>query len=76
MSEKAITIWRFEDAPEMYQRLSTNGGDEDWIVVYPEGEDENTMREIDMKVVERLTVCDYDMYTAEDGRRIAITCHA
>ena len=30
-----IKIYRFEDAPEELKMLSTNGGDEDWIVIIP-----------------------------------------
>lgn len=26
-----IRIWQFQDAPEQYRALSTNGGDEDWV---------------------------------------------
>ena len=36
-SENTIKIWRFEDAPIKYQQLSTNGGDEDWVVEIPTG---------------------------------------
>lgn len=34
MSEP-ILVWRFDDAPEEYQRLSVHGGDEDWLAVLP-----------------------------------------
>jgi len=37
MSDKMIKVWRFEDAPAEYQALSTNGGDEDWVVFVPDG---------------------------------------
>ena len=30
-----IKIWKFSDAPFKYQRLSTNGGDEDYVAVIP-----------------------------------------
>lgn len=30
-----IKVWRFEDAPEEYRKLSTNGGDEDWLALIP-----------------------------------------
>ena len=30
-----IYVWRFYDAPEEYRRLSTNGGDENWLVLIP-----------------------------------------
>lgn len=32
-NDPLIKIWRFKDAPEIYRNLSTNGGDEDWVVV-------------------------------------------
>jgi hypothetical protein len=32
-----IRVWEFKDAPVYFRRLSTNGGDEDWIVVVPPG---------------------------------------
>ena len=34
---RAILIWRFEDAPEHFQLLSQNGGDEDYIAFVPDG---------------------------------------
>ena len=33
--KKAIIIWKFEDAPKVYQDHSQNGGDEDWIAFIP-----------------------------------------
>lgn len=30
-----IRVWRFHDAPEELQALSTNGGDEDWLALIP-----------------------------------------
>jgi hypothetical protein len=35
MEKEPIKIWRFEDAPKEYQKLSTNGGDEDWLALMP-----------------------------------------
>lgn len=36
MTEKSpILLWRFEDAPDELQKLSTNGGDEDWLAEIP-----------------------------------------
>ena len=32
-----IKIYRFDDAPQHLKDLSTNGGDEDWIAVLPQG---------------------------------------
>jgi len=36
MSDTFIKVWRFDDAPEEYQDLSNNGGDEDWIAFVPD----------------------------------------
>lgn len=30
-----ILVWRFHEAPKAFQALSTNGGDEDWVVFVP-----------------------------------------
>lgn len=30
-----ITIWRYQDAPKYLQKLSTHGGDEDWLAIIP-----------------------------------------
>ena len=35
MNDMMIKVWRFEDAPQEYRDLSTNGGDEDWIAFVP-----------------------------------------
>ena len=32
---KMILVWAFEDAPEAFKALSTNGGDEDWLALVP-----------------------------------------
>ncbi len=37
MLERMIKVWRFEDAPESYRRLSDHGGDEDWLAFVPDG---------------------------------------
>lgn len=38
---KAIQVWRWEDAPEHLKKLSDNGGDEDWVALVPFGLDES-----------------------------------
>jgi hypothetical protein len=38
-----IWIYPFKDAPEVYSNLSTNGGDEDYIVV---GHNQNLVKEV------------------------------
>jgi hypothetical protein len=32
----AILVWKFHEAPERYQKLSTHGGDEDWLAYIPD----------------------------------------
>jgi len=32
---RAILVWRFHEAPSEYQKLSTHGGDEDWLAYVP-----------------------------------------
>ncbi len=32
----AIILWRFEDAPAYLRKLSTHGGDEDWLAIIPD----------------------------------------
>jgi len=34
--DKTIRIWRFYDAPQEYQGLSTYYGDEDWVAFVPD----------------------------------------
>ncbi len=33
---RTIMVWRFEDAPDEFRRLSDHGGDEDWLAYVPE----------------------------------------
>lgn len=35
MNPLPCTVWRFHDAPQELRDLSTNGGDEDWLVEVP-----------------------------------------
>lgn len=73
--EAVISIWRFDDAPIEMQRMSTNGGDEDWIILFPVGMTEDNMPWEFDKMVRAMAVCDADYHTI-DGRLFAITCHA
>jgi len=36
---RPIRVWRFDEAPWKYRRLSQNGGDEDWVAFVPGGEE-------------------------------------
>lgn len=31
-----IKVWAFDEAPKKYQKLSNNGGDEDWVAFVPD----------------------------------------
>ncbi len=33
--QEPIRVWRFHDAPIELQHVSTNGGDEDWLMEIP-----------------------------------------
>lgn len=35
IDDVAITVWRWEDAPDDLRYLSNHGGDEDWVAVVP-----------------------------------------
>ena len=37
MINNFIKIWKFEDAPKKYQKLSPHEGDENYIAFVPEG---------------------------------------
>lgn len=32
-------VWRFDQAPDLFKKLSKNGGDEDWVVLVFTGDD-------------------------------------
>lgn len=34
-TDKAIIVWRWEDAPKPYRAKSDHGGDEDWVAFIP-----------------------------------------
>lgn len=74
-----ILVYRFHDAPVEYQNLSTNGGDEDEVIVIPKGVQGNDANEMMPLAVQRMTgwgdhVSD-DVMTP-NGDRVIITCHA
>jgi len=34
---KSIKVWQFYDAPKRYQKVASQGGDEDWLAFVPYG---------------------------------------
>jgi hypothetical protein len=88
--ENAILIWNWELAPQEYKDLSTNGGDEDWVVFINNNnlEDYNieqyaTENDYNEPVtkwsipnwMEKLGACDVDVYEYKDGL-VIIGSHA
>lgn len=69
--DNKVELWAFQQAPEEWRRLSSNGGDEDFIVVAQPGNEAFAE-----SVAERLEVCDKEKVTLPDGRTAWITCHA
>jgi len=71
--DRMIKIWKFEDAPMEYQKLSTNGGDEDWIAFIPK---ELAGEYIGfLEVGNEFAVCNKEEYRV-DGGIIIIGSHA
>lgn len=69
---KTIQVWRFKDAPEEYRKLSTNGGDEDWVAFVPD-----TLKDdwIGWMESPSFGCCCVDEYPIQGGI-IRIGCHA
>lgn len=71
-----MTVWRFEDAPEEYQKLSTNGGDEDWLVLIPAQIVDKIFYYEDMPYwMEKMGCCSVDKYPLENGDIVVIGAH-
>lgn len=72
-----IKIWKFEDAPIEYQKLSDNGGDEDWLAYIPKsflGEFFDAPP--NFIVGEAFGRCSTNYYALENKDIIAIGCHS
>lgn len=71
--DKMIRVWRWEDAPEEYRKLSTAGGDEDWVAVLPA-----VMKDQHIGWLEgdAFGACDVDTYELPDGRVVKIGAHS
>lgn len=68
-----IRVWSFGDAPEPLQRLSTNGGDEDWLAWVPP-----TLADAHIAWLESgpFGSCTIDRYGLPDGTVVYIGSHA
>lgn len=67
-----IRIWPFGGAPPEFEKLSSNGGDEDWVAHVPAG------MEIPGFLEEggRFGCCAVDTTRLADGSHVLIGCHA
>lgn len=70
-----VLLWPFQQAPEVFRRLSQNGGDEDWIAFVPCPR----RRDVDLDLLfgegTRFGVCCVDKYPVGRGE-IWIGCHS
>ena len=66
-----IKVWEFDDAPPHLRDLSTNGGDEDWLVLIPAGRTRPHWTEVSPFVV-----CGVDEHHQPDGSLVLIAYHA
>ena len=78
MSKNPIQVYPWDKAPEELKELSTNGGDEDWIIV-----GDSDQGDYVQMLAERLQVCDYQLIQVQlpnladlPSGWVAITCHA
>jgi hypothetical protein len=69
-----MKLWRFQDAPVYLQQLSTNGGDEDWVLLVPAGVDAPFWVEINGAC--HFGACCTDRYQLTDASEVYIGCHA
>lgn len=65
-------LWPFYKAPDILRSLSTNGGDEDWILVVPNGEQAPAWAEEG----QMFGCCTVEMHVLPCGRQVLIGCHA
>lgn len=74
MSEHVVKIWEFHNAPRYLQDLSMNGGDEDFVILFPNKRlSENLGFE---RMVDSMTVSGCDWYLLDSGEYVAILSHS
>jgi len=67
-----IRVWRFGDAPQIFQALSPHGGDEDWVALVPAALTEAYIPWLDFMD----TMRDPSRHQLEDGSVVVIGAHA
>lgn len=69
---KAVTVWRFDEAPIELRSLSTHGGDEDWLAILPPGQ----TAPLWAAPGSQFGVCDVSEHELLDGSTVLIGAHA
>jgi hypothetical protein len=72
--DNCIRVWRFKDAPPELRALSQSGGDEDWLLLVPDGITEE-YGWLPWVNVPSFGSCRVDMYPIA-GATVFIGCHA
>lgn len=70
-----IKVWPFYSAPEEYQKLSSHGGDEDWVAFIPTATFEMTSQPIWMEDGTAFGCCEVSKHPV-DGGIVFIGAHA
>ena len=70
--DNAIIVWRFYAAPGELRALSPHGGDEDWVALLPEDEEQPSW----MESGSSFGCCDVSEHQLADGRFVFIGAHA
>ena len=68
-----ILVWRFYKAPQEYQNLSDNGGDEDWLAFVPAEYSDDYLGWLEHG---SFGVCSIDKYDLPNGDSVYIGSHA
>jgi hypothetical protein len=71
---RAITVWRFEDAPPEFRGLSGHGGDEDWLALVPAALADDYIGWLDSGSA--FGRCDTSEHKLPDGSVVYIGAHA
>lgn len=75
MEDKCIKVWVFHEAPEELQKLSRNGGDEDYVMLVPP-EWKMFWPDPDIHLQGGFGACDVETHTLEDGSIVHIGSHS
>jgi len=73
-----IQVWRFDDAPEEYKKLSPHGGDEDWLALVPENLIDQCIDWMDPNSgnSQGFGCCDISRHKLKNGDEVRIGAHA